>query len=112
MALVRLGRPAVLPVIALLQDEVPRIRRMAVAVLGGLRDKRAIEPLASLLRDPDQCVRRAVVEALEEIGDPTNDDEPRPSKGSSDPRCVDRCLDLIAACVDDPDEWIRLQAAF
>jgi HEAT repeat protein len=113
-SLMRLGRPAVLPLLALLHDDDPWVRRMAVDILGGIRDKRAIEPVAPLLQDPDYEVRRAAVEALEEIGDPDywRHDALRPTKGSNDPRQVDHCFDLIAACSDDPDEWMRLQAAF
>jgi HEAT repeat protein len=113
-SLTRLGRPAVLPLQALLQDEDPWVRRMAVRILGCIRDKRAIEPVALLLQDPDQGVRRAAVAALEEIGDPDywSHDAARPTKGCNDPRAEDHCFDLIAACGDDPDEWMRLQAAF
>jgi HEAT repeat protein len=112
-ALMQLGRPAVLPLLALLQEENPWVRQMAVRVLGGIRDQRAIEPVASLLKDPDQGVRRAAVEALEETGDPDYwTDAPRPTKQCNDPRRVDHCFDLIAACEHDPDEWMCLQAAF
>jgi HEAT repeat protein len=113
-SLMRLGRPAVLPLIELLREEDAWVRRMAVSVLGGIRDQRAIEPLAPLLQDPDLWVRRNTVEALEDIGDPDywSHEAPRPTKGSGDPRCIERCFDLIAACENDPEEWMRLQAAF
>src|SRR5438876_661109 len=45
MALVRLGRPAVLLAIPLLHNEDPCVRRMAAGILGGIRDQRAIDPL-------------------------------------------------------------------
>jgi HEAT repeat protein len=113
-SLQRLGRPAVLPVIGLLQHEDPNVRHVAVNVLGGIRDERAVDPLVPLLWDPDEWVRKTAVNALEEIGDPSywSHDAPRPSKGSGNPRTIERCFDLIADCGDDPDEWVRQQAAF
>jgi bilin biosynthesis protein len=112
-ALWRLGRPSVLPVMALLQHEDPFVRAVAISVLSGIGDQRAIDPVAELLHDPVDWVRRAAVEGLEELGDPEywNTSLPQPTKREKSRRCIDRCFDLIVACEDDPDEWVRLQAA-
>lgn len=112
MSLHRLGRPTVLPVIALLQHADPYVRHVAANILGSIRDERAIDPLAPLLRDMEEQVRQAAVDALEEIGDPSGDDSPRPSKGDGSVGTIERCLDTIADCGESPDEWVRLQAAF
>lgn len=113
-ALWRIGRPSVLPVLTLLQHEEPAVRAVAISVLSGIGDQRAIDPMAALLHDPVDWVRRAAVGGLEELGDPEywNTSLPQPTKGEKSRRCIDRCFDLIAGCDHDPDERVRLQAAF
>jgi len=59
-----LGMP---PLISALKDEDGSVRRAAAAVLGELKDPRAVEPLISALKDEDWHVRLAAVGALEEI---------------------------------------------
>jgi HEAT repeat protein len=53
----------------LFQDRDPAERRQAVAELGQVHDKRAIEPLILALQDSDLEVRRLAALALGKIGD-------------------------------------------
>lgn len=78
--LVRIGPPAVLPLIATLQDESAWMRMTMAWVLGEIGDARAVEPLISLLRNRDSlrggdclcdCPRQVVLEALVKIGAPS-----------------------------------------
>ena len=57
--------------IAALADEDWAIREEAAAMLGTLRDPRAVGPLVSLLRDSDRAVREAAIGALTAIGEPS-----------------------------------------
>ncbi|OGW70307.1 MAG: hypothetical protein A3A88_04335 [Nitrospirae bacterium RIFCSPLOWO2_01_FULL_62_17] len=61
---------SVLEQIAALRDEDWAVREDAAVALGGLRDKRAVEPLIAVLRDSDRAVREAAVAALTAIGEP------------------------------------------
>lgn len=67
---VKLGLPAVEPLIATLQDISPFIRRYVVETLGAIEDGRAVSPLIqTALHDKDTSVRRRAVEALGAIKD-------------------------------------------
>lgn len=57
--------------IAALKDEDWAIREEAAALLGRLRDPRAVDPLVSVLRDADRAVREAAIGALTAIGEPS-----------------------------------------
>ncbi len=61
---------SVLEQIAALKDEDWAVREDAAVALGGLRDKRAVEPLIAVLRDADRAVREAAIAALTAIGEP------------------------------------------
>jgi HEAT repeat protein len=54
-------------VIAVLQDEDPRVRRSAAEWLGERGDPQAVEPLLAVLRDSEPAVRAMAVWALDEI---------------------------------------------
>lgn len=56
--------------IADLQDKRSQVRVSAAAKLGSLRDPRAVEPLAALLRHMDKNTQIAAAQALGEINDP------------------------------------------
>ena len=69
MALARIGKPAVEPLIQSLKNEDRSTRFSAAVALGKIGDPRAIEPLIQALRDEAWNVRIAVAAALGEIGD-------------------------------------------
>lgn len=62
---------AVAEQIAALKDEDWTIREEAAAMLGTLRDPRAVAPLIVMLRDQDRAVRQAAIGALTAIGEPS-----------------------------------------
>jgi len=67
--LVRIGQPAVQPMIRLLKNEKSSVRVCAAEVLAGIKDPRAVEPLIAALHDsPD--VQEAAAAALGDIDDP------------------------------------------
>jgi HEAT repeat protein len=66
-ALVKIGRPSVEPLIAMLADKDADIKIRAAKSLGEIGDERALEPLANLLRDKDPDVRDAAGKATERI---------------------------------------------
>jgi HEAT repeat protein len=91
--LVRLGKPAVPALIAVLQQNAPELRRTAAYALGNIGDEIAFEPLADLLRHPEENTRIAGIEALAAIG-------------------TARCLFLIGQCLDDVAEPVRSNATY
>jgi HEAT repeat protein len=68
-ALVRLGSPAVEPLIRALRHPASRVRWAATQALGKLGDRRAVEPLIEALGDESGQVRNGVVRALGELHD-------------------------------------------
>ncbi|HKX29681.1 MAG TPA: HEAT repeat domain-containing protein [Blastocatellia bacterium] len=75
--------------IASLKESNSQTRAESALKLGDACDKRAVEPLAELLRDPERPVRLAAIEALGKLGDP--DSVPR-----------------LNEIIDDEDWQIRL----
>ncbi len=67
--LMRIGKPAVKPLIADLKDNNPLVRRHAVQALGVLKDPRAVEPLVAVLNDKDPLIQRQAIKALGKIED-------------------------------------------
>jgi len=67
-ALVKIGSPAVEPIIGLLKDENAHARSFAAEGLGDLGDKRAVQPLVALLKDEDEEVRQSATKALSKLG--------------------------------------------
>jgi HEAT repeat protein len=67
-ALTGIGEPAVPALIAMLESENKHARRMAIGALGGIRDRRAVEPVIVALGEPE--TRSPAVVALGNIGDP------------------------------------------
>lgn len=57
--------------IAALSDEDWAIREEAAALLGSLKDPRAVLPLTRALHDTDRAVRDAAIGALASIGEPS-----------------------------------------
>jgi len=68
-ALARIGKPAVEPLIAALNDDVPAIRTGAAESLGKIKDDRATEPLIQALKDETWGVREKAAESLGKIKD-------------------------------------------
>ena len=66
---VRIGAPAVEPLVAALEDESTDVRNAAAEALGKSGDARAVEPLIVALRDEDKSVCRNAAEALGELKD-------------------------------------------
>lgn len=69
-ALVKIGKPAVEPLIASLKSKNWRIRVRAALVLGEIKDSRAVEPLIAALKDKKHLIRASAVAALAKIDDP------------------------------------------
>ncbi len=59
VALAKLGTAAVDPLLALLEDAHPLVRRDAILALGEIKDVRAVAPLLAALSDKDDRVRCA-----------------------------------------------------
>jgi len=66
---VRIGSPAVEPLIAILRFEGSWKREVAAGALGQIGDARAVEPLVAALEDRDGELRGAAAWALGQIGD-------------------------------------------
>jgi len=69
-ALGKIGEPAVEPLINALKDEDSSVRWGAAEALGEIGDERAVEPLINALKDEDSDVRWKAAEALVKIGEP------------------------------------------
>lgn|GEM_PF-3890484 len=69
----KIGVGAVETFLAALTSENRWMRKRAAEALGGIHDKRAIEPLKPLLTDDHWQVRLAAAEALRELGQPIDD---------------------------------------
>jgi len=69
-ALVKIGKPAVKPLISALQDENKEVRKNAARALGEIKDRRAVRPLIAALDEEDEDFREIVTEALGRIQDP------------------------------------------
>ncbi|MCK4905724.1 HEAT repeat domain-containing protein [bacterium] len=68
--LVKIGKPAVKPLIAVLKDRNNNYARArAIKILGKIGDSQAVKSLVALLKDKDWDIRWRVVKALGEIGD-------------------------------------------
>ena len=66
-ALVKIGEPAIDPLILALNDSNSSVRCYAADALGEIGDPRAVDPLNDALEDEDGDVREAATEALEKI---------------------------------------------
>ena len=73
-ALVRLGRPAVVPLIRALRQEDVVVRAEAARALGKTGDPRAGGPLADALDDRDPRLRALAAQSLREVGWEPGDD--------------------------------------
>lgn len=68
--LVKFRSQAVEPLIGLLHDEVPNMRKIAAKALGQIGDRTAVEPLLVTLKDEQKDIAATAADALGKIGDP------------------------------------------
>jgi HEAT repeat protein len=122
-ALGDMGEIAVIPILALLQDDDARMRESAVNLLGNIGDERAIEPLIEVLNDPVWDVRWAACHMLprfedkrvvEPLIDMLNDPQAEVREMAvsalaafEDPRAVEPLM----AVLQDENEKVRVGAA-
>jgi HEAT repeat protein len=71
--LIELGKYAVEPLIAVVSDRNPEIRRRVVRILGLTKDPRAVNPLIATLRDENRNIRMLAAWSLAQIGEPSVD---------------------------------------
>jgi len=64
---VKMGSASVLPLINVLKDDNPLVRRSIIQALGEIGDVRAVQPIVEMLHD--EQVRNIAIQALGEIGD-------------------------------------------
>ena len=99
-ALLQIGAPAVEPLIAALGDPGGSLHEPAAVVLGRAGDARAVVPLITALEDPDLRVRSAAAQALGALGWTSLDGIPAaPAIGH------------LVAALTDPDRLVRTTAA-
>lgn len=67
--LVKIGKPAVKPLIKALKDSNSNVRSSVTIVLGKIGDKRAVRPLIGVLHDRDKFTRRGAAISLGMIGE-------------------------------------------
>ena len=67
--LVKMGQPAVEPLITALHDPRPLVRMNAAEALGQIKDARAVEPLIAVLSDSQASLRKFAARALGQLGD-------------------------------------------
>jgi HEAT repeat protein len=65
--LIKIGKPAVDPLISALKDENGVVRKNAADTLGEIRDSRALDPLISALKDRKSSVQVSAKEAIFKI---------------------------------------------
>lgn len=90
LAIEKMGKPAVDPLIKSLQDKEGTVRKFAAILLGRLGDVRAIEPLGMSLYDMHHEVGKASAESLAKFG------------GSS--------FEVLTEALSHPEMWIRIHA--
>ena len=69
-SLVEIGEPTIKPLLSLLNSSSDNPLYLVIEVLGRLKDKQAVLPLVTKLKDRDWATRAFSVEALGAIGDP------------------------------------------
>jgi HEAT repeat protein len=90
-ALVKIGRPAVMPLLQVIEGPDLNTRYWSIEALGEIGDTRAVEPLITLLTDKDVIVRYSAAKALGAIGD-------------------SRAFNSLAQLLHDPSAMVKQQA--
>jgi len=67
--LVKIGEPAIEPLIICLKDKECQVRKSAIECLGKINAKQAVDPLIECLKDENMEVCTAAIESLGKIGD-------------------------------------------
>lgn len=101
-ALREMGEPGIVPMIGALRHPLPAIRSAAAETLGDLREKRAVEPLISIIHDTDDTFRFAAVETLGRIGD-TRAIEPLVNILNDEVRTIRLCAAWSLAQIGTPE---------
>ena len=116
-ALVKIGAPAVEPLIAALKDQNSWARAAAAQALGKIKDRRAVEPLSAALGDERSDVRQAAAKALDHLGWKPAQDESAGwywmAKHDWD-KCVALgalAMEPLIAALKDENEYVREAAA-
>lgn len=104
-----------------LDDDDPKVRRLAVCGLAACGDARAIDSLIERLSDPDEDIRTRVAVALGKIGDRRAAPALVGAASGDDLRLrrvailalgeLDAGLDVLAEALHDPDPAVRVRAA-
>jgi len=87
----KIGKPAVMSLVATLKDKDAWVRCTSVETLGQIGDERAIEPLLKTVTDKDASVRLESIETLGQIGD-------------------ERAIEPLLKTVTDKDASVRLKS--
>jgi hypothetical protein len=87
-ALVKIGAPAVDPLIAALKDPNSTVRDNALTALGRIGDPRAVEPLIAVIRDSDVAISFGAAQVLRRFNDP-------------------RAIEPLLADMSDPNPTVR-----
>jgi HEAT repeat protein len=74
----KIGEPGVMPVIGRLESEDKEETKLAIRILGEIKDNRAVVPLTGLLDREDYSIRGHVCESLGKIADTTAFDQVSP----------------------------------
>ena len=112
-ALRKAGAPAVEPLIVALGDASVLVRRAAAAILGWIRDHRAIAPLVAALEDENPLVRVAAANALDALGWSPADPSMAVARWLATgewQECVKIGTDAVeplTAALGDPNTWVR-----
>ena len=67
--IIKIGKPSVVPLIAMLKEKDLYLRWNAIIALGKIGDKRAVLPLIKLCKEKDRATKGLVVQALISIND-------------------------------------------
>jgi HEAT repeat protein len=90
-ALVKIGRPAVKPLLRVLDGPDLNTRYWSIEALGQIGDARAIEPLIALLSDQDAIIRYSSTKALGAIAD-------------------SKAFDALTKSLQDPSDMVKRRA--
>ncbi|MFA5058670.1 MAG: HEAT repeat domain-containing protein, partial [Opitutaceae bacterium] len=121
--LVKLGAPALKPLLACLDDEDSGIRQRAAGALGKLGDRQAVEPLIKCLKDDDASVQQSAATALGLLGDRQAVDPLIDAFPNADPLVKQsiaealgllgdaKAVDVLTGILKDEDAYLRQACA-